>query len=172
MLGACRRQRAADGTWTHDLFLTKEVLYHWATTARILSQHHQLSCRPPEKPMTFGPTRSQVASESTLNQRCSMSAAIEHCVRRNLRQGCKWAAKEQNLSSWLKRPSKARNHSRGNLRSWKDDDEAGRGNRTLIHGLEGRCTSRCTTPAVLFTAQIKAQKPWLRDAFQQSKTSL
>ena len=28
--------RANDGTWTHDLFLTKEVLYHWATSAEIL----------------------------------------------------------------------------------------------------------------------------------------
>ena len=25
--------RAVDEDWTHDLFLTKEVLYHWATTA-------------------------------------------------------------------------------------------------------------------------------------------
>ena len=25
--------RAVDENWTHDLFLTKEVLYHWATTA-------------------------------------------------------------------------------------------------------------------------------------------
>ena len=25
---------ADDGTWTRDLFLTKEVLYHWAITAR------------------------------------------------------------------------------------------------------------------------------------------
>ena len=27
--------RAVDENWTHDLFLTKEVLYHWATTAWI-----------------------------------------------------------------------------------------------------------------------------------------
>ena len=33
VLYSARLRRAVKGTWTLDLFLTKEVLYHWATTA-------------------------------------------------------------------------------------------------------------------------------------------
>ena len=39
---------ADDGTWTRDLFLTKEVLYHWATLAFILGAEDEAQTRDPD----------------------------------------------------------------------------------------------------------------------------
>ena len=45
-----RRMRAVDEDWTHDLFLTKEVLYHWATTACYFLLSQPISCSTPPLP--------------------------------------------------------------------------------------------------------------------------
>ena len=65
-------KRAVDENWTHDLFLTKEVLYPWATTAWKKSNVlFQKTCSGQSRVRTYVLVREQIYSLSPLTTRPS-----------------------------------------------------------------------------------------------------